>query len=552
MSLFSKEGPHHPFKTNRGRPGVQGEIGDLRNDIDRAFGKLESQISSDRVINVDLSADSTIEDGSVAAPYTTIQAALDHADALGAPSSITTDWVVIEVAPGKYDENLVYRGQWGVHIRSKAAWLSASIESFGDEPALVVTNATEASLAAYRVSGDYGDLVYQGNDGCRRFELSGININAFSSSATNAIEMLGVAETTTSNFLNYVSLFSYCRMGGGRFYARNVVSMIFMEPFNPWNIDLDNVSYLIANGVSMEDLFLTYDAASPYGAPVLGSFGYFLYSGNMEELHIDGVVAVQVSNVKIDESVVIQGTSEVDLYGVRVTDEIADPFVIDIDDDATVRLYGGGTRGNIRIDGDATVEMKNFNVEGNVEVSSGSGSVTAWAATVEGDVDLAAGTGAVVLNDSKIIGTLTDPDTRLSIYPRNVTLNEGIAVKLINKTGAASVKGTIVEASTTTDMAFQVADANSDHPIGVVLDDGVADGGLCYIVVSGVAQVLLKDSTAATRGYWVKVSDAAGRADATVMDPPGADPTHWDEIGHCLETKTGGTDVLVYVILHFN
>lgn len=128
---------------------------------------------------------------------------------------------------------------------------------------------------------------------------------------------------------------------------------------------------------------------------------------------------------------------------------------------------------------------------------------------------------------------------------------EGFKVKLTNKTGAVSVIGTIVRADTTTDMAFDIAPINSDEPIGIVAENGIADGDECFIIVGGVAQVLLEDTTASTRGNWVMVSGTAGRADATNANPVGV-PSHWREIGHCLESKGAGTNVLAKVLLHFN
>lgn len=140
---------------------------------------------------------------------------------------------------------------------------------------------------------------------------------------------------------------------------------------------------------------------------------------------------------------------------------------------------------------------------------------------------------------------------------RLLTDDGGYASELINKTGAASVKGTIVSASTSNDNAFIVTTADSQQPMGIVYDDGIPDGGLCRIISAGTAYVLIKDATTATRGYWVKVSDdTAGRADATNAAPPGgtvgALEDHMSEIGHCLESQGSGTDVLVFCLLHLN
>jgi len=73
----------------------------------------------------------------------------------------------------------------------------------------------------------------------------------------------------------------------------------------------------------------------------------------------------------------------------------------------------------------------------------------------------------------------------------------------------------------------------------------------------GVAEVLLEDTTTSTRGYWAAISTTQnGRADITLAVPPGGGipqaDRHFQEIGHSLESKPAGTDVLSKIILHFN
>ena len=133
----------------------------------------------------------------------------------------------------------------------------------------------------------------------------------------------------------------------------------------------------------------------------------------------------------------------------------------------------------------------------------------------------------------------------------HLTKEGGLALRLTNKTGVASVKGTIVEAHAGTDNAFRVCDANSVESFAIVYEDGIADGSECLVVVGGRCQVLLKDATASTRNNWVGVSDVAGRADATGASPP-AQPDHFKEVGHCIESKGADTDVLAYMIMHHN
>ena len=132
----------------------------------------------------------------------------------------------------------------------------------------------------------------------------------------------------------------------------------------------------------------------------------------------------------------------------------------------------------------------------------------------------------------------------------HLTPEGGLALRLTNKTGVASVKGTIIEAHAATDNAFRVCDANSVESFGIVYEDGIADGSECLVVIGGRCQVLLKDATASTRNNWVEVSDVAGRADATGASPAAA-PQHFQEIGHCIESKGADTDVLAFIMLHF-
>lgn len=134
-----------------------------------------------------------------------------------------------------------------------------------------------------------------------------------------------------------------------------------------------------------------------------------------------------------------------------------------------------------------------------------------------------------------------------------LTLDGGYAVRYINKTGGASVKGTLVSSSQSVANAV-IAQTNTYDSIGVIYEDGIADGSLVWVVVSGRAQVLYKNDTNATVGN-ILVADAVDGRASDLANPGGGLPgtdTHFTECGHVLETKTGGTNVLVYVNLHFN
>lgn len=141
-------------------------------------------------------------------------------------------------------------------------------------------------------------------------------------------------------------------------------------------------------------------------------------------------------------------------------------------------------------------------------------------------------------------------NTVLPSVGSGVTPDGGFYITLVNKTGVVSKKGTVVIASPTQDNAVAVAPINSDSPIGIILEDGVADGSQVKVVVSGKAYVLLEDGLVSTHGYWCEVSSTQAGRMSQLANPNPA--THWAELGHSLESKTAGTDVLSLVVLHFN
>jgi hypothetical protein len=138
-----------------------------------------------------------------------------------------------------------------------------------------------------------------------------------------------------------------------------------------------------------------------------------------------------------------------------------------------------------------------------------------------------------------------------------MTPEGGLARLFVNKTGAASVKGTLLHFSATVPNAVEIIPANNPDPIGVIYNDGILDGGMVWVVYYGPAYVLLEDNTIATTGYWCVTSAVqAGRVNATQLLPPGGTlqelVTHFKEAGHCMESATAGIDKLVLVNLHFN
>jgi hypothetical protein len=131
------------------------------------------------------------------------------------------------------------------------------------------------------------------------------------------------------------------------------------------------------------------------------------------------------------------------------------------------------------------------------------------------------------------------------------TADGGIARQKINKTGAPSIKGTVVKNDTTVANGVIAAPVDSVEPMGVVYTAGVADGSAIWVVFTGCAKVLQDDSNTSSNGHWAGTSGTtAGRVD-TYASAPGAVLGHFQEVGHVDTGAASGTDVLIDIDLHF-
>jgi hypothetical protein len=142
-------------------------------------------------------------------------------------------------------------------------------------------------------------------------------------------------------------------------------------------------------------------------------------------------------------------------------------------------------------------------------------------------------------------GTILGPRTML-------TPLGGFATKLGNYTGSTIPHGTAVSASPNHDNAV-VPQAVEFDCVGFVYG-AIPHGSEGWVVTSGVAEALLKDGTAATRGFWCKAADTDGRIESTTA-PAGlgaiATSEHFKEVGHCIESVSAGTNKLALILLHF-
>ncbi len=149
-------------------------------------------------------------------------------------------------------------------------------------------------------------------------------------------------------------------------------------------------------------------------------------------------------------------------------------------------------------------------------------------------------------NDLQIKGTFLGPKAI-------ITPEGGFAIRVTNKTGAATVKGKIAETSEAVNNAVALAGIADTEAMGIFYDADVADGDECYVVVSGLGEILLDDNVAAVHGNWMACGTEEGYARTSTS--PAAAPNHFEEVGHCIESKSAegeGTHILCMCSVHFN
>ncbi len=139
-------------------------------------------------------------------------------------------------------------------------------------------------------------------------------------------------------------------------------------------------------------------------------------------------------------------------------------------------------------------------------------------------------TGAGVVD-----GLTIDSGLDVTATMTKMTAIGGFAVKLTNNTGGNSVEGQLVMADTTDENSFDTAATNALDTIGVVYNGGVADGSDVWIVIGGIAEVLL-DAGGCVHNDRLISSATAGSAD--VGNSPSI-AEHFQEIGHAIETVVG-------------
>lgn len=174
-------------------------------------------------------------------------------------------------------------------------------------------------------------------------------------------------------------------------------------------------------------------------------------------------------------------------------------------------------------------------------------------ATLGKDAIMARGGVAAGRNSTSSAMAMTDARTMM---------NEegGYMVRVYNRTGAASVKGTLVSASDAYNYSVRLTPVGGLDSVGVVYEDGIADGSYVWVVTGGRAQVRFGNAT--TLGYFARMSistdsgyPAAGFAFCEAApSTPFATDNHFREVGHVNEqiSAPGTSGALAWCFVHFN
>jgi hypothetical protein len=148
---------------------------------------------------------------------------------------------------------------------------------------------------------------------------------------------------------------------------------------------------------------------------------------------------------------------------------------------------------------------------------------------------------------SSTLGAAGISSTTFFVNPKmKITAEGGFAVSLTNKTGAPSVKGTIVSISTGTDNAFALSAVNASGVVGVVYEAGKADAAECFVVVKGIAETLFTNNV--THGMYARApitadtDEVAGKAvGAAIPAATFNTDAYLARFGFVLESKNAGS-----------
>lgn len=130
----------------------------------------------------------------------------------------------------------------------------------------------------------------------------------------------------------------------------------------------------------------------------------------------------------------------------------------------------------------------------------------------------------------------------------------GLCIKLTNVTNTSTTKGNLVSPSTSSANSFELS-INDYDSMGVVYESGIAHGQDAWVVVSGIADVLVTNSS--SYGGWVRSQGLTQAGKGLIDSSPESisalsTQLHFKEVGHSFQTAASGSNYLVRTVIHFN
>jgi len=448
-----------------GRAGNDQILPEILTIIKSKLSSLEDNaqlVIPSHTIYVDISSSATIENGSIATPYKSIQAAIDYADTLVGADIYKP--ARLRIAPGLYQEDLILKSSNTVILEGSGA---GSVFIYGTTgPALTVTNATLESLDTYRSSGTYSDLDPEATPvaGPQGLLAKDIFFGTFAAN-TNAVEFLGVkGDTEGGDATDFGGAnFYLCSMiGDGTgvgIYARNSSGLSAVGIGSYADITMINVKTSIFQECVVGDYSLLWNAADPNGKPtgVLGNH-------RIENLRYGaGTITIEDAQLGVwgglnsHGDFIVNGTGELLLYGVdnRITG-------FDVNDTGEVTIYDGSTNGDVDIEAGASFAAYNH--------------------PIFGDFTVAAGAGVVTLENSPVSGLITDAGSKI-VHSRS-----GVRAGVITATGAGDEV-----------VSFATNFPTTKYIVSVTCED----------TGSGIGSFVIKNGTLAVGGFTLTVGGAA-------------------------------------------
>lgn len=220
---------------------------------------------------VDWSPGSTgAANGTIQKPFRTIQDAVNAAAAMRVPPSRENP-VTILIMQGVYNENVVI-DQDGLILRGMGGLGSVRIRP-DSGPALVVTNASAASVQQYIATGARTALASNGKASPRAVQF--IDLGFESTGDAASVYVVGQPDTSRRLADEAYVMFSHCEFWGAKSLHAYFAGMLWLRHNSEvyGATEIFNCGGIWVDDSSLVDFTLAYDVKDPSGTPLMAAYG---------------------------------------------------------------------------------------------------------------------------------------------------------------------------------------------------------------------------------------------------------------------------------------